>query len=75
MACISAEGQVTDSARKMLAVLDQPATAEIVAERTSLPLFRVRGGLREMAEAELVAASDGVYVVTERGRSILSTSQ
>ena len=71
MACINAQGELTESAQKILAALDGPATADAVAERTNLPLFRVRSGLREMAEAGLVEAQEGVYALTGRGRSVL----
>ena len=69
MACIGSQGELTESAGKMLAALDPPATPELVAARTELPLFRVRGGLREMAEAGLVELKDGVYAPTQLGRS------
>lgn len=71
MACISSQGELSQSARKMLAALESPATPEDVAARTTLPLFRVRAGLREMAEAELVKLQDGLYTTTQRGRSLL----
>ncbi len=72
MACIGSQGELTESARRMLAALAPPATPEDVAAHTGLPLFRVRAGLREMAEAELVQAQDGRYAATERGLSFLS---
>ncbi len=71
MACINAQGELTESAGKILAALDQPATTEAVAERTNLPLFRVRSGLREMREAGLVEAKEDLYLLTERGHSLL----
>ncbi|GIV14929.1 MAG: hypothetical protein KatS3mg022_0364 [Armatimonadota bacterium] len=67
MACISAEGTLTESARKMLQVLQNPATPEEVAQVTGLPLFRVRSGLREMAQAGLVEEKEGCYTLTEAG--------
>jgi hypothetical protein len=55
----------------MLTALESPSTPEDVASRTTLPLFRVRAGLREMAEAELVTLNNSLYTPTERGRSLL----
>lgn len=75
MACIGNQGELTESARKMLTALSPSATPEEVAARTSLPLFRVRAGLREMAEAGLVDLQDGVYASTERGLSLLSAQK
>ena len=71
MACISSQGELSDSARKMLAALPTPSTPEQVASRTSLPLFRVRAGLREMAEAGLIELHDNLYLPTQRGRSFV----
>lgn len=73
MACIGSQGELTESARKMLAALENSATPEEVAARTELPLFRVRGGLREMAEAGLVELKNGAYSATQAGRSHLLT--
>lgn len=61
MACISADGTLTASARKMLEALQQPATPEEVAQATGLPLFRVRSGLRELAQAGLIEEVEGRY--------------
>lgn len=72
MACIGDQGELTESARSMLAALALSATPEDVAANTGLPLFRVRGGLREMAQAGLVEVNDGAYSLTERGRSMKS---
>lgn len=74
MACIGNQGELTESARRMLAALESPATPEEVAKRSELPLFRVRGGLREMNQAWLVELKEGVYTTTEQGRSFLLAS-
>lgn len=73
MACVGNNGELTESARKMLAALENSATPEEVAAHTELPLFRVRGGLREMVEAGLVELKDGAYSATQLGRSHLLT--
>ncbi len=72
MACISSQGELSESARKMLAAMDASATPEDVASRTELPLFRVRAGLREMAEAGLVELNEEAYSPTQLGRSLLT---
>ncbi len=72
MACIGSHGELTESARKMLTTLQKQATAEDVAVRTGLPLYRVRGGLRELAEAGLVELKKGVYLPTKRGLGLLT---
>ncbi len=72
MACIGPQGELTESARKMLTALESPSSPEDVASRTSLPLFRVRAGLRELAEGELVTMINSLYTPTDRGRSLLA---
>jgi DNA-binding IclR family transcriptional regulator len=71
MACIGSSGELTDSARRILAALDPPSAPEQVAALTELPLFRVRSGLRELAEAGLVESSEGAYKLTERVSAML----
>jgi len=71
MACLSADGTLTESARKMLGALQNPALPEEVAQATGLPLFRVRSGLRELAQAGLVEEREGRYVLTEVGKQRL----
>lgn len=68
MACISPEGTLTESARRMLQAVQTPATPEEVAQSTGLPLFRVRSGLRELVQAGLVAETEGRYQITEAGQ-------
>ena len=65
MACLTADGALTASGRSILAALATPSTAEEVARATSLPLYRVRGALRELAAAGLVAEADTRFAVTE----------
>ncbi len=65
MACVSPDGRLSDSGRRILAALAQEATAEGVARATGLPLFRVRGGLRELEAAGLVRAVEGGFAPTE----------
>jgi len=72
MACIGSQGELTESARRMLTALGEPGVAEDVASRTGLPLFRVRGGLREMVEAGLVELKIGIYSSTQRGLDLLT---
>jgi DNA-binding IclR family transcriptional regulator len=55
----------------MLTALAEPGTAEDVAARSGLPLFRVRGGLREMVEAGLVDLKSGTYSPTQRGLALV----
>lgn len=68
MACIDANGNITRTAELILLALRAPADAAAVAAETGLPLFRVRGAIRELERAGLLsAAGSGVHQITERG--------
>ncbi len=71
MACVNGQGELSDSARRMLTALEVPSTPEEVSARAELPLFRIRAGLREMAENGLVEMKDGIYTPTQQGRALL----
>jgi DNA-binding IclR family transcriptional regulator len=62
MACISPDGKPSVSGAKMLRALKAKAgSAEEVSQSASLPLFRVRSGLRELAQAGLVSQKGEQY--------------
>ncbi len=67
MACVSADGTLTASGRAMLEAVRAPASPEEVAAATGLPLYRVRGGLRELAAAGLVTEEAGRFSARVQG--------
>lgn len=77
MACLNPDGSLSLSGRRLLAVLpghDAPAglgPAELSAA-TDLPLFRVRGSLREALEGGLATVDDERYRRTARADRLLS---
>lgn len=73
MPCMDSSGQVNELARKILAALAEGAPLSEVAKKTDLPLYRIRSGVRELAEAGLVETKDETYVVTEAGRAAMAT--
>jgi len=42
-----------------------------IANDTGLPLFRVRSGLREIAQAGLASETSGKYEITEKGAELI----
>ena len=55
MACITPEGKLTRAAVDIMRSLTAgPSSPEDVSARISLPLFRVRSALRELADADYV---------------------
>lgn len=72
MACISPDGKPTESGIKMLRALEAGlGSPEEIAKNTGLPLFRVRSGLRELAQAGLANQKDDKYTLSENGATLI----
>ena len=72
MACISPDGKPTESGSKMLRALQAGLKSpEEIAKEAGLPLFRVRSGLRELAEAGLAKQRDDRYELSEMGAKLI----
>ena len=71
MPCIGPDGALTESAKALLRLLEQPATPEEVSARLGHPLFSVRASLRELVGANLARTEGGKYLTTEEGKSKL----
>ena len=69
MPCVKPDGTLEPMAQVIVRALSTPRTAERVCEHLRLPLYRVRSTMRELLEAGLVAETDGVYGLTDSGRS------
>ena len=75
MACISPDGKPTESGAKMLhALKSELGSPEEIAKDAGLPLFRVRSGLRELAQAGLANQKNDRRNCVGRGRSRVSGS-
>jgi len=68
MACVNPDGTVSESATAILKAIQSPLTPEQIAQATSLPLFRIRSGLREMMEAELAVEREGYFEISSSGK-------
>jgi len=72
MACISPDGKPTESGSKMLRALQAGSgSPEEIAKETGMPLFRVRSGLRELAEAGLAKQKGDRYELSEEGAKLI----
>jgi hypothetical protein len=72
MACIDPDGTVTITAKFMLKELNKGALPpQDIARALGEPLFKVRGSLREMKEADLIREEDGLFYITDVGREKL----
>ena len=72
MACISTDGTLTESGFKIFrAMASGPVSPEEVVQSTGLPMYRVRGGLRDLVPAGFVAQKGEKYQLTEKGAAML----
>lgn len=69
MGCINTDGTLTRSAELILLALRTSMTPEEVARETGVALFKVRSGLREFLEADLVVVEGDKYCSTPAGLS------
>ncbi len=74
MPCINPNGQITDSARKLLSAMERPAPLPKVAADTGLPLYRIRSAVRELAQAGLVSKSGDAWQITAEGHAAMARS-
>jgi hypothetical protein len=71
MACVNANGEITESARQILAAMLEPSPLSLVAAQTGLPLYRIRSAMRELSGAGLAVESGDRWKTTESGREAL----
>ena len=72
MVCISPDGKPTESGAKMLRALKSgPVSPEEITKDAGLPLFRVRSGLRELAQAGLANQKNDKYEITDKGAELI----
>ncbi len=73
MAVVGPDGTPTESGSQiLLAIKAGLGLPEEIAQTTSLALFIVRSGLRDMEKARLVKRSGERYELDERGIELLS---
>ena len=74
MPCINPDGTMEPVARAILKALQSPQKPEEVAQQVLMPLYRIRSGLRELAQAGLVEEHEGAFALTPTGRGRLDTA-
>jgi DNA-binding IclR family transcriptional regulator len=65
MGCVNPDGTLSSQAQSILDVLDTATDLGEVAQKTGLPLYRVRAAVRELSEAKLVQEIEGRYCVAD----------
>ncbi|MBP7228173.1 MAG: hypothetical protein KA988_03615 [Longilinea sp.] len=71
MACVNPDGTLSPSARTLLRAADVLQTPAELAQRTGLPLFRIRASVRELIEANLLQEENGRYQRTQAALALL----
>jgi predicted transcriptional regulator len=74
MPCMDSSGELTETAGKILAAMTTAVPLSEVAQKTGLPLYRVRSAARELVESGLAEETDGIYVAADAGRAALAKS-
>jgi predicted transcriptional regulator len=72
MACISPDGTINPSARKVLEYLREPADIEKIMRNLNLPMFRIRVSIRELKEIGYLTEVDENYQITQAGIDMLT---
>lgn len=71
MACVNADGQLTEAARLILSAMEQPVLLSHVATQTGLPMYRIRSAARELAEGGFAAEAAGEWQITGVGMAAI----
>ena len=75
MVCLPSDDILGSTGVSVLLTLTASSTLEDVAQRTGLPLFRVRGTVRRLMEAGLTHQVDGMYQITAAGMEQLEKKE
>ncbi|MGB9641369.1 MAG: hypothetical protein ACPL4H_10690 [Anaerolineales bacterium] len=71
MACINPDGSLSPTAKLVLQTVSTPKTAQEIAQIANIPLYRVRGSLRELLESGLLNQLGETYQISEKGKQLL----
>lgn len=75
MVCLPSDDILGSTGVSVLLTLSTPATLKEVAQKTGLPLFRVRGTVRRLLEAGLTRQVNQMFQITPEGIEILEINQ
>lgn len=75
MACVNEKGKLTESAKKLLIMIQHESlTVEEISKKSSLPLFKVRSSLRDMKSMGFVLEEYNKYKMNPKLESLLEQS-
>ena len=75
MVCLPSDDILGSTGVSVLLSLSTPTSLEDVAQKTGLPLFRVRGTVRRLLEAGLTHQVGQMYEITLAGIEKLETNE
>lgn len=78
MACVNDDGSLSQSGIAILNAVSTSSSLEDIQRRSSLPMYRVRSGLRDLVDAGLVELSptkENEYILTIGGKEALVRNQ
>ena len=75
MVCLPSDDILGSTGVSVLLTLSTPTTLEDVAQKTGLPLFRVRGTVRRLLEAGFTHQIGQMYEITAAGMEKLEQKE
>jgi DNA-binding IclR family transcriptional regulator len=75
MVCLPSDDILGSTGVSVLRTLTTSTTLEDVAQKTGLPLFRVRGTVRRLMESGLTHQVDQMYEITPEGIETLEKKE
>ncbi|WP_216831425.1 hypothetical protein [Alkalihalobacterium elongatum] len=73
MACVTSDGNLTSSAKDLLQVIQHEAlSADQIAKKINMPLFKVRSNLRDMASMGFVIEENESYKMNPKVEKLLN---
>jgi DNA-binding IclR family transcriptional regulator len=75
MVCLPSDDILGSTGVSVLRTLTTSTTLEDVAQKTGLPLFRVRGTVRRLMESGLTHQVDQTYEITPEGIETLNKKE
>ena len=72
MACVNPDGTITESAKALLRIIENPKTPVEISKQLGQPLFKIRSSLREMVNAGLVKGEKDKFIITKEGEKKLT---
>jgi predicted transcriptional regulator len=72
MGCINPDNSLSETAKKLLQIVRVSASVEQIAKELDLPIFKIRSSIREMTKAGLITEMNEQYVISEKGKELLT---